>query len=104
MCALDHDAVLLRFLFHEAEMIARREQRFARDAADVETSATELLVFFDERGFQAELTGADGRDVSAWTGADNYDIKFVHPVILSFRPKWRNLLLFSPFPRFAREQ
>ena len=48
MRAVDHDAVLGRFLFDEHEMIARSQERFARDAAHVQASATELLVFFDE--------------------------------------------------------
>ena len=42
--AVDHDAVLRRLFFDEHEMIARREQRFARDAADVQAGAAEFLV------------------------------------------------------------
>src|SRR6266567_4242639 len=38
-CAVDHDAVLLRFLFREHKVIARSQKRFARNAADVQTGA-----------------------------------------------------------------
>ena len=46
MHAIDHDAVFHSFLFCEHEMIARRQQRFARDAANVQTSAAKLFVIF----------------------------------------------------------
>ena len=59
-------------------MIARSEQRFARDAADVQTGAAELLVLFDNGGLQSELPGADGGDITARSGADDDDIKFFH--------------------------
>src|SRR5437879_13522366 len=47
MCIHDHDAVFLGFLFREHEMIGRSQERFARDTTDVQTSAAEFLVFFD---------------------------------------------------------
>ena len=62
---VDHDAVFRRFLFREHEMIARSQQRFARDAADVETSAAEIFVLFDDGGLEAELAGADRGDITA---------------------------------------
>jgi hypothetical protein len=51
MRVVDHDAVLGRLLLNEHEMIARSQERFARDATHIEASATQLLVFFDESGF-----------------------------------------------------
>ena len=50
MRAVDYDAVLGRFLFDEHEMIARSQERFTRDAANIQTSATQILVFFDDGG------------------------------------------------------
>src|SRR5260370_38972375 len=49
-CVLDHDAVFSRFLFCEYAMIARGEQRLARDAADVQASAAKLLVLLNNGG------------------------------------------------------
>ena len=72
------DAVLGRFLFREGEVIARREERFARDAADVQTGAAELLVFLDDGCAETELSGANRGDITAGAGADDNDVKFVH--------------------------
>jgi len=40
------------------------QQSLGRDAADVQAGAAEESVFFDESGFQAPLTSADGGGVS----------------------------------------
>src|SRR6266508_4108729 len=74
-------------------MIARSQERFARDATHIEASATQLLVLFDEGGFQTELTGTDRSNITARSRANDNNIKFFHTSILSFRPKWRNLSL-----------
>ena len=47
------------------------EQRLGRDAADMQAGAAEESVFFDERGFQAVLAGADGGGVSGRAAADD---------------------------------
>ena len=59
-------------------MVARDEERFARDAADVETCSAEFLVFLDDGGFQSELAGANGGDITARAGTDDDDVKFFH--------------------------
>ena len=89
MNAVDDDSVLLGLLFCEREMIARGQQGFARDAADVQTSAAKLLFFFDKRGFQSKLTRTDRGDVTAGSRADDNDVKFLHVLTLSFRVKPR---------------
>jgi hypothetical protein len=47
------------------------KQRFGRDAADMQAGAAEESVFFDERGFQAVLAGADRGSVSGRAAADD---------------------------------
>ncbi len=49
------------------------QQRFGRDAADVQAYAAQPLLINDG-GFQTKLRGADGADVSAGAGADDDDI------------------------------
>src|SRR6266487_952587 len=76
--AIDDDAVLGRLFFDKHQVVGRCQERFARDAAHVQASATQFLVFFDESGFQAELACADCGDVATRAGADDNDIKFFH--------------------------
>ncbi len=47
------------------------QQRFGRDAADVQAGAAEESVFFDERGLQAVLAGANRGRVSGRSAADD---------------------------------
>ena len=47
----DHDPVLGCFLLGEHEMIARSQQRFAWNAADIQAGAAKLLVLLDQCGF-----------------------------------------------------
>ena len=47
---LDIDAVLLRFFFREHEMIARSQEGFTWNAANVQTSTAEILVLLNNRG------------------------------------------------------
>ena len=65
MRVTDHDAVLRCLLLNEHEMIARGQERFAWDAANIQASATKLLVLFHQRRFQAELPGANRSNVTA---------------------------------------
>ena len=75
---VDHDAMFGRFLFCEHDVVARGEQRLARNAADVETGAAEILFLFDNRGLESELAGADGGYITARTGANDDNVKFFH--------------------------
>ena len=61
----DDDAVFLGFLFCKHQMIARGQERFARNAAHVQTSTAEILVLLDHGGFEAELSCANRRDIPA---------------------------------------
>ena len=38
----------------------RMQQRLARDAADIETHASERIVALDQHGLHAEIGGAEG--------------------------------------------
>ena len=76
---------MLRCLFfYEHEMIARREKRFARDAAHVQTGAAQFLLFLHKACFQSELTGADGGNITSRSGPDDYNVKFFHTPSVSF--------------------
>jgi hypothetical protein len=58
------------------------EQRLGGNAADVQAGAAEESVFFDERGFQAVLAGADGGGVSGGAAADDGDVIIVSGKVL----------------------
>ncbi len=75
---VEDNAVFGGVVFCEKEMIARGEERFAWNAADVEAGAAEFAVFFDDSGFKSELRGTNGRDVAARAGADDDDVEFIH--------------------------
>src|SRR5436190_7207446 len=73
-----HDAMFGSFLFRENVVIAGSEECFAWDAPYVEAGAAELFVLFDDGGLQAELRGANRRDISAGSRTDDDEIKFIH--------------------------
>ena len=64
------DAPLLRVL-HDLERVRVLEQRLGRNAAPQQAGAAERLLLLDDGDLQAELRGADGRDVAAGAGADH---------------------------------
>jgi hypothetical protein len=51
--------------------LGRFEQGFGGDAAAEQAGAAEAAVFFDDRGLESELPGADGGDVAAGSAADD---------------------------------
>ena len=51
------------------------QERFGRNATAQETGAAVSRIFLDDSGFQTQLTGANGCDVSAWTASDNGNVK-----------------------------
>ena len=81
-CALDGDAVLGELVLDVVVVLARIQQRLGRDAAHVQAGAAGGgLAVLAEGGvhagrFQAELRGADGRDVAAGAAADDDDVEF----------------------------
>ena len=50
---------------------AAGDHGLGRDAADVQAGAAQLVVFFNERGFQSVLTGADRGGVPGRPAADD---------------------------------
>jgi hypothetical protein len=71
-------------------MIARREQRFARDTALVQARTAQFLAFLDKSGLQSKLAGADGGNIAPRSGANDHNIKFFHICLsLSIREKNR---------------
>ncbi len=60
-----------RAFLHVVEDLGVEQQRLGRNAADVQAGAAQVRVFFDKRGLQAELAGANGRGVSGRSAADD---------------------------------
>ena len=71
------DAEGLGFLGEDVGEFGVAQQRFGRDAADVEADAAPVLGF-DDRGVQAQLRGTDGRDISAGAGSEDDDVIVSH--------------------------
>jgi hypothetical protein len=59
---------------HVVEDFGRAQQRLGRDAAPVEADAAEIVALDDCR-LEAELSGADGGDIAARTGADDHNVE-----------------------------
>src|SRR5689334_8565141 len=57
------------------EQLGGVQQRFRRNAADVEASAAEGLAAFRARGLEAELRSADRRDIAAGAGTDHKNVE-----------------------------
>ena len=70
---LGRQAVVLGVL-QVVEDLGRAQQRLGRDAAPVEADAAQVVALHDRR-LEAELGGADGRDVAAGPGADDDDVE-----------------------------
>ena len=83
------------------------DQRFRRDAADVEASPAEPFGFNQDR-IEAELAGADRRDIAGGSAADDEDLaaQLVHAAppstnssagcSMSLRNRWMNLAASKP--------
>ena len=78
---LHADAVVGEVVAGVLEVLARLQQRLARDAADVGAGAARrraalgVLPLVDAGGVEAELRGADGGDVAAGAAADDDDVE-----------------------------
>jgi hypothetical protein len=60
------------------DVLARVEQRLARDAADVEAGAAERGALFHERDLEPELRRAKSADITARAGADDNEVEGIH--------------------------
>ena len=58
-------------VFHVIKDFRIEKQGLSRDAADVQAGAAQVGVFLDEGGFQAQLSGADGRSVPSGPATDD---------------------------------
>ena len=61
-------------MFGIVEMMRAGKQCLGGDATHIEARATESATHFDTGGFQAQLAGLDGSDVSAGPTADDDDV------------------------------
>src|SRR5262249_39944827 len=69
----DIDAEGLGFVLEDVNQLRVAEQRLGWDASDIEANAAPIL-FFDDSRLQPELSGADGRYVTAWPRAQHDNI------------------------------
>jgi len=74
----EHDAHFWQRVARFLEPLRRLQQRFGRDAADVETGAAKRRPLLDHRDLHAELRRPDRADIAAGTGADNNEIVCGH--------------------------
>ena len=81
------DAVFGKIMLRGVEVFARLQQGFGRDTAHVQAGAAQCggVAFFvyarvDAGGFETELGGTDGGNVSAGAGADNDNVELRHGV------------------------
>ena len=70
--AIDGEAIVLGVV-QVMEDFRRAQQRLGRNAAPVEADAAEMLAL-DDSGPEAELRRANGRDIAAWSAADDEDV------------------------------
>ena len=84
----DRDAPLLRVL-DDLQRVRVLEQRLGRNAAPEQAGAAERLLLLDDGDLEAELRGADRRDVAAGAGADHDDVVFVGHVCHALRVSCR---------------
>src|SRR5690606_24993486 len=68
------EAEVLRLIAQHVRDLGAAQQRLGRDAAPVEADAAQVLAL-DDRGREAELGGADRRDVAARAAADDEDVE-----------------------------
>ena len=90
--AFDFNAVVGKLVFDFLDVFGRFEQRFGRNAANIQTCATEgglalrRLPLLHTRDRVTQLSGADRGDVSRRAAADHDHIKlFAHDVPLRVR-------------------
>lgn len=65
-------------IFEVVVDVSVMQKNLSRNAAYVETSATEEGIFFDDHSLEAEFAGADGRHITARTTADDCNVIFRH--------------------------
>ncbi len=71
------DAKSLGFLGEDVREFGVAQQRFGRDAADVEADSAPVLRL-DDCGVQTKLRGANRSNISAGTGSENNDVIVSH--------------------------
>ena len=71
------DPELVLLMGQDVRKLGIAQQRLRRNAADVETDTSPVLLL-DHTDLQAELGGADGGDVATGAGAEDQDIEIAH--------------------------
>lgn len=81
------NAVLGKIVLGGMEMLGRLQQGFGGNAADIQAGAAQsrgIARFVDARvdtgGFETQLGGADGGDITAGAGADDNNVELGHDV------------------------
>jgi hypothetical protein len=72
---IDLNAVGFSSVGGEMKHFGGMQEGFARDAANVQAGAAQVFVFFNQGGFESELSGANRGDVATGSGSDYNAIK-----------------------------
>ena len=83
------DAVFGKVMLRSMEMLGRLQQSFGRDAAHVQAGAAQsggvaglIHAGIDTGGFETQLCGADGGNITAGAGADYHYVELRHLKLL----------------------
>lgn len=76
--AFQVDAMFLKSMHCVVKVLRRIEQRFAWNAAYVQTGSSECGISLHKGCFHAELSASDCADISTRAGANYHDIILVH--------------------------
>lgn len=89
------DAVHVEFIARQSEVLARIEQRLARDTTFIETNPSEGRTAFHDGDLHAQLCGANRAHISAGAGAQYNQIKnFISHLCSPYAAKTRFCPLF----------
>ena len=72
------DAMFCELVLGLVVMFRTVEQRFRRNAADVQAGASQSVVLFNQGCFISQLSGTNGSDVTSWPATDDNDIIRFH--------------------------
>ena len=95
-CHIATDSEDIGLMIEDVCNLCVPQQRLRRNAADVVADTTPVLQL-DDRSLQAKLSGTDGRNITAWSGAkhDNLKVRGHEIARTSQRcsARWRNVVM-----------
>jgi hypothetical protein len=100
------ESVSSGLVLSEMKVIRGQQKRFAWDATDVETGASQNLAVVDNRRIQAELSGTNRSSVSGWASPHNNEIErrhgdMLHRNVKGIKERWQKRVGVSAFGRLG---